>query len=155
MVIIPCLKLQTIRKEGNLESGVEENEEKDSVKGTAVLRAAGGSARNAKKPAVRNSTYEVSPGNDENSCEYLTILSFAKGTWGWLGWVVERFIMLVVVPGNACEATSCEPPGLAQPQSAVPALPQALTALGFNPDFFWGLCPVGLSQTPLCCLLFV
>lgn len=48
-----------------------------------------------------------------------------------------------------------KPPGLAQPLSAVPALPQALTALGFNWDFFWALCPLGLSQTPLCCLFLL
>ncbi|XP_005047911.1 PREDICTED: mis18-binding protein 1 isoform X2 [Ficedula albicollis] len=44
----------------------EENEQNDSVGGTDVLETAGGSAGNAKKRALRNSTYEVSPGNDEN-----------------------------------------------------------------------------------------
>lgn len=106
MVIISCLKLQTIRKERNQDSGVEENEENDSVGGTDVLETAGGSVSDAKKPALRNSTYEVSPGNDENICEYLTILSFGKHTWGWLEWVGERFIMLVVFPGDGCKATT-------------------------------------------------
>lgn len=106
-VVISCLKLQTIRKEKNPPSNdVEENEENncDSVRGTDVLETARGSARNAKKPALRSSTSESSPGSDENTCEYLTILSFGKDTWGWLQWLVERFIMLVVFPGNGCEA---------------------------------------------------
>ncbi|XP_014741374.1 PREDICTED: mis18-binding protein 1 [Sturnus vulgaris] len=48
---------------------VEGNEENncDSVRGTDVLEAARGSARNAKKPALRNSTSEASPGSDENT----------------------------------------------------------------------------------------
>ncbi|XP_062351860.1 mis18-binding protein 1 isoform X2 [Cinclus cinclus] len=47
-------------------SSGEENEENDSMGGTDVSETAGGSVRNARKPALRNSTYEVSPGNDEN-----------------------------------------------------------------------------------------
>ncbi|XP_063015642.1 mis18-binding protein 1 isoform X2 [Melospiza melodia melodia] len=54
------------RKEGAQESGGEENEENDSVGGTDVLEPAGGSVSKARKPALRNSTYEVSPENREN-----------------------------------------------------------------------------------------
>uniref|UniRef100_A0A8C3RAN6 Myb-like domain-containing protein n=1 Tax=Cyanoderma ruficeps TaxID=181631 RepID=A0A8C3RAN6_9PASS len=54
------------RKEQNQDSGVEESEESDSVGGTDVVETAGGSASHAEKPALRNSTYEVSPGNEEN-----------------------------------------------------------------------------------------
>ncbi|XP_031968742.1 mis18-binding protein 1 [Corvus moneduloides] len=54
------------RKERNQGSGVEENEENDSVGGTDVLETTEGSVNDAKKPAVRNSTYEVSPGDHEN-----------------------------------------------------------------------------------------
>ncbi|CAN8215728.1 unnamed protein product [Coccothraustes coccothraustes] len=54
------------RKERVQESGGEENEENDSLGGTDVLEAAGGSVSKAKKPALRNSTYEVSPENHEN-----------------------------------------------------------------------------------------
>ncbi|XP_039924227.1 mis18-binding protein 1 isoform X1 [Hirundo rustica] len=57
------------RKEQIQDSGVEENEENeenDSVGGTDVVETAGDTASNAKKPALRNSTYEVSPGSDEN-----------------------------------------------------------------------------------------
>lgn len=96
MLIISGLKLQTIRKEQIQESGVEENEENDSVRGTDGMETTEGSASSAQKPALRNSTYEVSPGN-ENICEYLTVLSFGKDPWGWL----ERFIMLGVFPGNS------------------------------------------------------
>ncbi|KAL2304146.1 hypothetical protein Nmel_009441 [Mimus melanotis] len=45
-------------------SDVEENEE--NVEGADVLETARGSARIAKKRALRNPTYEVSPGSDEN-----------------------------------------------------------------------------------------
>lgn len=110
----------------------------------------------ARKPALRNCTYEVSPENHGNICEYLTSLSSGKDPWGWLQWAVGGFLVLVVFPGIGCRAV---PPGLAQLSSAGPALPQALTALGFNShltfNFFWGLCPMGLSQTPLCCLLLL
>ncbi|XP_077037015.1 mis18-binding protein 1 isoform X2 [Agelaius phoeniceus] len=51
------------RKERVQESGGEEN---DSVGGTDVLEPAGGSVSKAKKPALRNSTYEASPENHEN-----------------------------------------------------------------------------------------
>ncbi|XP_030922024.1 mis18-binding protein 1 isoform X2 [Geospiza fortis] len=54
------------RKERVLESGGEENEENDSTEGTDALEPAGGSVSKAKKPALRNSTYEVSPENHEN-----------------------------------------------------------------------------------------
>ncbi|XP_059706713.1 mis18-binding protein 1 isoform X2 [Haemorhous mexicanus] len=54
------------RKERVQVSGGEENEESDSLGGTDVLEAAGGSVSKAKKPALRNSTYEVSPENREN-----------------------------------------------------------------------------------------
>ncbi|XP_057882719.1 mis18-binding protein 1 [Melospiza georgiana] len=54
------------RKEGAQESGGEENEENDSVGGTDVLEPAGGSVSKARKPALRNSTYEVSPENHDN-----------------------------------------------------------------------------------------
>ncbi|KAM7019415.1 mis18-binding protein 1 [Passerculus sandwichensis] len=54
------------RKEGAQESGGEENEENDSVGGADVLEPAGGSVSKARKPALRNSTYEVSPENHEN-----------------------------------------------------------------------------------------
>lgn len=104
MAVISCLKLQTIRKEQVQVSDGEENEESDSLGGTDVLEAAGGSVSKAKRPALRNSTYEVSPENHQNICEYLTIFSFGKDTWGWLEWAVERFIVLVVFPGNGCKA---------------------------------------------------
>ncbi|XP_037995264.1 mis18-binding protein 1 isoform X2 [Motacilla alba alba] len=54
------------RKERVQESGEEENEENDSGGGTAELEAAGGSVSRAKKPALRNSTFEVSPENRES-----------------------------------------------------------------------------------------
>ncbi|XP_041903761.1 mis18-binding protein 1 [Corvus kubaryi] len=54
------------RKERNQGSGVEENEENDSVGGADALETTEGSVNDAKKPAVRNSTYEVSPGDHEN-----------------------------------------------------------------------------------------
>ncbi|XP_058695879.1 mis18-binding protein 1 isoform X2 [Poecile atricapillus] len=54
------------RKERIQDSGVEENEENVSMGETDVLETAGGSARAARKATLRNSTYEVSPGNDEN-----------------------------------------------------------------------------------------
>ncbi|XP_015487779.1 mis18-binding protein 1 isoform X1 [Parus major] len=54
------------RKERIQDSGVEENEENGSVGETDVLETAGGSARAARKATLRNSTYEVSPGNNEN-----------------------------------------------------------------------------------------
>ncbi|XP_064572074.1 mis18-binding protein 1 [Zonotrichia leucophrys gambelii] len=57
------------RKEQAQESGGEENEENeenDSVEGTDVLEPAGGSVSKARKPALRNATYEVSPENHEN-----------------------------------------------------------------------------------------
>ncbi|XP_066177576.1 mis18-binding protein 1 [Sylvia atricapilla] len=54
------------RKKQIQDSGVEENEASDSVEGPDVVETSEGSARNAKKPALRNSTYEVSPGNEEN-----------------------------------------------------------------------------------------
>lgn len=97
MVIISCLQLQTIRKERIQESGVEENEENDSGGGADGMETAGGSVSKAKKPALRNSTYGVSPGNEENICEYLSILSFGKHTW-------SGFIMLAVFPGDGCKA---------------------------------------------------
>ncbi|XP_063255825.1 mis18-binding protein 1 isoform X2 [Prinia subflava] len=53
------------RKEKIQGSGVEENEENDSMEG-ADVETAGDPVSNAKKPALRNSTYEVSPGNEEN-----------------------------------------------------------------------------------------
>ncbi|XP_064317276.1 mis18-binding protein 1 [Phalacrocorax carbo] len=53
------------RKEQNQNSGEDENEE--SVSGTDVLKNAGGSARAAKKPETRNTTYEVLPKNNENT----------------------------------------------------------------------------------------
>ncbi|XP_032917559.1 mis18-binding protein 1 [Catharus ustulatus] len=48
-------------------SGGEENEGSDSMGGNDVMETARGSAGNAKKRALRNSTYEVSPGNAENT----------------------------------------------------------------------------------------
>ncbi|XP_066045297.1 mis18-binding protein 1 isoform X3 [Chamaea fasciata] len=54
------------RKEQIQESGVEGSEESDSMGGNFVVETAGGSASNAKKRALRNSTYEVSPGSEEN-----------------------------------------------------------------------------------------
>ncbi|XP_041314475.1 mis18-binding protein 1 isoform X2 [Pyrgilauda ruficollis] len=54
------------RKERVQESGGETNENSDSVEGPDVLEAAGDSASKAKKPALRNATYEVSPENHEN-----------------------------------------------------------------------------------------
>ncbi|XP_064278833.1 mis18-binding protein 1 [Passer domesticus] len=54
------------RKERAQESGGEANEHIDSVEGTDALEAAGDSASKAKKPALRNATYEVSPENHEN-----------------------------------------------------------------------------------------
>ncbi|XP_056349737.1 mis18-binding protein 1 [Oenanthe melanoleuca] len=58
---------QRRRKEQALQSSTGEENENDSVGGTDVLEAAGGSAGNAKKRALRSSTYEVSPGNDDNT----------------------------------------------------------------------------------------
>ncbi|XP_077639991.1 mis18-binding protein 1 isoform X2 [Lonchura striata] len=54
------------RKEGVQDSCGEENEKSDSMGGTDVLETTESSASSAKRPALRNSTYEVSPGNDEN-----------------------------------------------------------------------------------------
>ncbi|XP_053835466.1 mis18-binding protein 1 isoform X1 [Vidua macroura] len=54
------------RKELVQDSGGEENEENDSVGGTDVLETTRGSASSAKKPALRNCTYDVSPENHEN-----------------------------------------------------------------------------------------
>ncbi|RLV98282.1 hypothetical protein DV515_00010978, partial [Chloebia gouldiae] len=54
------------RKEQVQDSCGEETNKSDSVGGTDVLETTGSSASNAKKPALRNATYEVSPGNDEN-----------------------------------------------------------------------------------------
>ncbi|KAL9851049.1 mis18-binding protein 1 isoform 1-T1 [Geothlypis trichas] len=51
------------RKERVQESGGEEN---DSVGGADVLEPAGGSVSKARKPALRNCTYEVSPENHGN-----------------------------------------------------------------------------------------
>nr|XP_030131176.3 mis18-binding protein 1 isoform X1 [Taeniopygia guttata]XP_041572318.1 mis18-binding protein 1 isoform X1 [Taeniopygia guttata] len=54
------------RKEAVQDSCGEEDEKSDSVGGADVLETTESSARSTKRPALRNSTYEVSPGNDEN-----------------------------------------------------------------------------------------
>ncbi|XP_010175450.1 LOW QUALITY PROTEIN: mis18-binding protein 1, partial [Antrostomus carolinensis] len=55
------------RKEQKQNTSEDENEDSDAVVGTEVLRNAEDSARNVKKPETRNTTYEVSPKNDENT----------------------------------------------------------------------------------------
>lgn len=74
MFIISFLKLQNVRKEQKQNACEDENEESDSVVSTDALKNAEDSARDVKKPETRNTTYEVSPKNDENACEYLIIL---------------------------------------------------------------------------------
>ncbi|XP_009698583.1 PREDICTED: mis18-binding protein 1, partial [Cariama cristata] len=55
------------RKEQKQNTGEGEDEESDSVVGTDVLKNAGDSARDVKKPETRNTTYEVLSQNDENA----------------------------------------------------------------------------------------
>ncbi|KAM6254420.1 mis18-binding protein 1 [Spheniscus humboldti] len=55
------------RKEQKQNACEDENEESDSVVGTDALKNAEDSARDVKKPETRNTTYEVSPKNDENA----------------------------------------------------------------------------------------
>lgn len=113
MVIISCLKLKTIRKERIPQSsGGEENEGSDSVGGNDVMETARGSAGNSKKRALRSSTYEVSPGNAENTCEYFPILSFGTDTWGWLQWLGEGSLCWLCSQEMAAKLE--KPPGLAQ-----------------------------------------
>ncbi|XP_010114204.1 PREDICTED: mis18-binding protein 1 [Chlamydotis macqueenii] len=55
------------RKDQKQSTDEDENEECDLVVRTDVLKNAGDSAKNVKKPETRNTTYVVSPRNDENA----------------------------------------------------------------------------------------
>ncbi|XP_014792244.1 PREDICTED: mis18-binding protein 1-like isoform X2 [Calidris pugnax] len=55
------------RKERKQNGDEDDTEESEAVVGTDVLINGKGSARNAKKPERRNTTYEVLPKNDENT----------------------------------------------------------------------------------------
>ncbi|KAM9381011.1 mis18-binding protein 1 [Phaethornis superciliosus] len=55
------------RKEEKPNTSEDENEESNTVVDTDVLKITKDSARNVKKPETRNTTYEVSPRNDENA----------------------------------------------------------------------------------------
>lgn len=119
-------------------SGGEENEGSDSVGGDDAMETARGSVGNAKKRALRSSTYEISPGNEKNICEYLTSFPLLRTPGGGCSGLCKVH-SLGCVPRKWLQ--SCNSPLVWL--SAVPALPWALTALGFNSDFSWGP-----SQTP-------
>ncbi|XP_030308369.1 mis18-binding protein 1 [Calypte anna] len=55
------------RKEEKQRISEDENEDSNTMVDTDVLKTTKDSARNVKKPETRNTTYEVSPRNDENA----------------------------------------------------------------------------------------
>ncbi|XP_074005844.1 mis18-binding protein 1 [Numenius arquata] len=80
------------RKERKQNSVEDETEESEAVVGTDVLTNAKGSARNAKTLERRNTTYEVLPRNDENTCvtpAHNSILNDSSGVYTRSGRLVK------------------------------------------------------------------